>query len=288
MSSKIVTFRLLDKKVDQNSHFVNEDGTIDKDKKIDFTHTYGVLNPYFILKDGVREVRQFIRGCSFFDPVKQKLEGFIPDINNSVVEFKAGGDIILDVEDDKVFIQWMKDHPLNTKSKFHNPEKHDKIFFTYDPKEVQELEVKKASKEDEAMEIVISLKSDPARLRAIGNLFEETAGLLDDSDIYLGLRNLAKENPENFTSSIASRQKSVLGDVKLAQKYGVILRDVKGFSYEGTGASILQPETKNGREWDNELVSFLMSKDGQDHYKQILIKIQQKEIEINAPAGELA
>lgn len=283
----IVTFRLIDKKVDPNSHFVNEDGTIDKDKKIDFTHSYGVLNPYFVLNKGVREVRQFIRGCSFFDPERQKKEGWVADISNSVVEFKAGGDIILDEDDDRVQIEWLKGHPLNTKSANHKPDKHDKIFYTYDPKGVQKEEVKMASLEDQAMKIVMSLPDDKERLRAVGNLFEETAGLLDDNDIYLGLRRLAKEDPLTFTDSIASREKSVLGDVKLAKKYVVINKDARGFYYEGTDAVILESTTKSVNDSEAELVKFLMSKEGSEHYKQMLIKIRQAEIELGAPAGEL-
>ena len=285
MASKIITFRLLDKKVDPNSHFVNEDGTIDKEKKMDFTNTYGVLNPYYILKDGKREVRQFIRGCSHFDPVKQKLEGYIPDAVNSVVEFKAGGDIILDVEDDKIQIQWMKEHPLNTSSPYHNQDKHDRVFFTYDPKEVQQKEVEKATAEDKAMEIVISLKKDTARLKAIGDLFEETQGLQDDQDVYLGLRALAKEKPEVFTSSIASREKAVLGDVKIAKKFVVINRDAKGYYYEDTKGIIFETGTKSDKDADVELTRFLMSKEGKDYYRQLLVKIEQKQVEMNAPLG---
>jgi len=283
----IVSFRLRDRKVDENSHFVNEDGTIDKGKKIDFTNTYGVLNPYFIIEDGVRKVRQFIKGCAFFDPERQKKEGYFATIENSVVEFKAGGDIILDENEDKFQIEWMKDHPHNTKSSFHNPDKHDKIFFLYDPKAVQKEEVDAATAEDDALRLVLSLKDDQERLRAIGNLFEETMGLQDDNDIYLGLRKIAKSDPAVFSSSIASKEKAVLGDIRIAKKYVVINKDAKGFYYEDTKGVILETTTKGVNDSEAELVKFLMSKEGREHYKQLQVKIAQAEIAQNAPAGVL-
>lgn len=283
----IVAFRLIDRKVDKNSHFVNEDGTIDETKKIDFTNTYGVLNPYFILEKGVRKVHQFIKGCPFFDPEKQKKEGYFPTIENSIVEFKAGGDIILDEDEDKIQIDWMKMHPLNTKSSFHNKAKHDGIFFLYDPKEAQKEQVEAATAEDDALRLVLSLKNDKERLRAIGNLFEETSGLQDDSDIYLGLRNIAKSKPEVFSSSIASKEQAVLGDIRIAKKYVIINKDAKGFYYEETAAVILETTTKGVNDSELELVKFLMSKEGRDHYKQLQVKIAQAEIAQNAPAGAL-
>ncbi len=276
-------FRLLDKKTDPNSHWVNEDGTKDLSKQIDFTNRYGVLNPYFLLVDGKREIRQFIRGCSFFDPAEQKKQGYIPDVANSVIDFKAGGDIYADDSDDSVFIEWMKDHPLNINSKYHNPDKHDAQFFTYDPGVKVKKDVEVAVAEDAAMAIVMSLKSDTDKLRSIGKMFEETAGLTEDDVIYLGLRAIAKENPILFTSSIASRENAVLGDILLAKRIAVINRDVKGYFFEDTKAVIFETTIKKDKEADPELVKFLLTEEGREYYSQLLIKIKQKEVEINSP-----
>lgn len=276
-------FRLLDKKVDPNSHWVNEDGTKDLTKQIDFTNRFGVLNPYFILKNGKREIRQFIRGCSFFDPVEQKKQGYIPDVANSVIDFKAGGDIYADGQDDSVFIEWMNGHPNNTSSENHNPDKHDPLFFTYDPSVKVKQEVETAKVEDEAMTIVISLQKNPDKLRAIARLFEETNMLVDDEVIYLGLRAIAKENPALFTSSIANRENAVLGDILLAKRLAVINKDLKGYYFEDTKGLIFETTIKKDKESDPEFVKFLMTDEGKDYYTQLLIKIKQKEIEINAP-----
>lgn len=287
MPTGVVAFKLLDKKADPNSVFVNEDGTKDTTKQIDFTNRYGVLNPYYIIIDGKRETRQFIRGCSFFEPDRQKKEFYIPDISNSVVEFKAGGDIIADADTDRIFIEWIKDHPNNTKSKYHDPAKHDAMFYTYDPKEAKKQVFDKATDEDEAMEIVISLRNDPARLRAVASLFETTDSMYDESEIYVELRRLARENPGNFKESIGNREKAVLADVRIAKKYTVINKDAKGYFYEGTQGTILETTEKKDSVSDMQLVKFLMSKEGREHYKQIQIGISIKELEMSAPTGIL-
>lgn len=284
----ITMFRLLDKKEDQNSAFENEDGRKDETRRQDFNNRYGVLNPYFILdKEGKREVRQYIKGCSFFDPIKQKLELYIPGVDNTIVEFKAGGDIILDNEDDAVLIKWLKDHPHNTRSKFHKPDKHDPLFFTYDPKEVQKELRDKATAEDEALELVLSLSKDTNRLRAVANLFEETVGMTDDTDMYLALREKAKEDPAKFTESIGNREKSVQGDIRLAMKLTVINKNAKGFYFEEGGAGIFDIVEKNESKSITEFAKYLMTKEAKESYKQILIKIDQKQIELNAPEGSL-
>lgn len=280
----LTMFRLLDKKVDANSYWLNEDGTKDETKKMDFTNSYGVLNPYFIIKeDGVREYRQFIKGCSFFDPVEQKKQGYIADVNNSVINFKAGGDIYAEEPEDVFFIKWLKDHPNNTSSIYHKSDKHDAQFVTYDPNEQVKKEVEIATAEDAAMAIVMSLKEDTDRLKALGKLFEETSGMSDDNLIYLGLRAIAKERPLMFTTSIADRENAVLGDILLAKRIAVINRDIKGYFFEDTKALIFEPIAKKDKEADPQLAKFLMTQEGKEFYAQLLIKIQQKEIEINSP-----
>jgi hypothetical protein len=283
----ITMFRLIDKKVDPNSQFRNEDGTIDPDKKVDFNNRYGVLNPYFIIKKGgVREHRRYIKGCSFFEIDRQNKEGYSFDINTGIVEFKAGGDIYVDDEEDAALIQWLKDHPNNVDSIYHNEDKHDKQFITHDPQKNVLKEIETATEEDEAIGLVIKLKDNPAKLRAIANIFKETSGMTDENSIYLELRRLAKEKPGVFNSSIADKQMSVLGDVRLARKYNIITRDAKAFIYEGTEGIIFPTVEKNDNRADESLAQFLMSREGHDHYKQIQITIAQKEIALNAPVGD--
>lgn len=281
----LTMFRLLDKKEDQNSYFVNEDGTKELDKKVNFNHRYGVLNPYYIVKEkGVREYRRYIRGCAFFDMERQDKEKYIFDINTGIVEFKAGGDIYVESDEDNALIEWLKDHPNNVDSVYHNKDKHDRQFTTHDPKKVVEEEVKQADQEDKAIALVIKLKDDEARLRAIGNVFQETSGMIDESQIYLELRRIAKETPALFLSSIANKQNAVFGDVRIARKYNIIAKDVKGFIYEDTKALIFET-TEKDKVANEELTRFLMSRDGHDHYRQIQTKIAQAEIAFSAPDG---
>lgn len=285
----VIMFRLLDKKVDEGSHFINQDGTVDQSKKIDFTHRHGVLNPYYyIVKEGQdkgkRIYQRYIAGCPFFDIDRQNKEGYVMDSVNGVVEFKAGGDIICDPVENKHLIDWLKNHPMNTSSPYHDPDKHDKQFFTYDPSEAIKKEIDQTDIADKAMGVVFSLKNNPERLKAVANLFAETSGLTDDGEIYLRLRKLSQEDPVTFSESIASQEKAVLGDIMLAKTYALINRNAKGYYHEGTEGVIFEPSAKKDAAADVELAQFLMSREGSEHYKQILVKIRQKEIELNSPS----
>jgi len=287
-NEKVIMFRLADKKVDEGSHFINQDGTKDLDKKIDFTHRYGVLNPYYyIVKEGAdkgkRVYQRYISGCPFFDIDRQNKEGYVMDSVNGVIEFKAGGDIICDPVENKYLIDWLKNHPMNVSSPYHDPDKHDKQFFTYDPSEAIRKEIEQTDIADESLKIVLSLKDNPERLKAVANLFTETSGLTDESEMYLRLRKLSQENPAAFTESIASQEKAVLGDILMAKRYALINRNIKGYYYEGTEGVFYEPSSKKDDSADVELAQFLMSKEGSEHYKQILVKIRQKEIELNSP-----
>lgn len=282
-------FRLLDKKVDEDSYFLNENGTKDYTKKMDFTNFYAIQNPFWVIdtaegpNKGGRKHFRYIAGCAFFDIERQDKEKYVYDSVSGVIGFKAGGDIICDDETNDPLIRFLKIHPNNVKSEYHNKDKHDAVFFTYDPKEEVKKEAEVASAEDEAMAIVIGLKDDKDRLKAVATLFEETRGLTDENEMYLGLRRVAKENPAIFTQSIASKEQSVLGDVMLALKYAIINRNAKGFYFEGMDGTIFEPAGKSEKEAAAELVKFLMSKEGAEFYKQLIIKKQQKDIELAAP-----
>jgi hypothetical protein len=67
-----VHYELIDRKQDPDSFFLNPDGTKDFERKLDFTNSYGILNPFFLVKEGVRHYYQYIAGCAIYDPAEQK------------------------------------------------------------------------------------------------------------------------------------------------------------------------------------------------------------------------
>lgn len=282
----LVVFRLLDKKVNTNSVYKNEDGTIDETKKRNFNNIYGLVNPYWVLVkggQGKREVRQYIKGFHSLDPKVQAADGVLPNILNSTVAFKMGEDIWVDPETDGMLLKWLSDHPENVSSPFHNKDVHEKIFETFDPKKIVEAEKASAKMEDQALRIVLSLQDDEEKLKSLANLFEETAGLSDLDEMYLGLRKLAKEKPELFVTSIGNKRQAVLADIKIAKNYNLIGKNAKGYYLESTQAVIFETATSAMKQSDEELLEFLMNKKGHDTYRQIQIEIAKAQVEEDAP-----
>lgn len=280
-----VIFRLLDKKVDKNSFFLNADGTKDLERKLDFTNSYGILNPFYIVEtDGVRKYFRYIAGCAIFDPAEQDKQKIVANQQNSTIEFKAGVDIVLDKKLGGVLIRFLEMHPWNTTGPNHTKD-HEDVFFKYDPKAEELKEFKEATEEDRAYEMLIDLARNKDRMRAIAALFSETATLGSDEAIYLGLRALARSKPLLFNSSIGNRENTVLSDVMLCQRINVIARDLKGWFYVGDQTQIMACITRSQKDAEAELVHYLISKEGEVFYQQMLIKKQQMEVELNAPAG---
>jgi hypothetical protein len=283
-----IIFRLIDRKTDQNSFFLNADGTEDRERKLDFTNTYGILNPFYVTEPGgTRKQYRYIAGCPTYDPVEQQKQGYVFNMENSLIQFKAGVDIVLDKSLGGVLANFLKIHVWNTKSPYHKPGFHDEVFFTYDPQEEVMREFADATDEDRAIEILIDLKKDKVRMRAVSALFPDTANLVNDEEIYLGLRRVALDEPTLFTNSIANRENQVLSDVLISQKLGVIGKDAKGWYFIADQGLILSTGTRGQKDAEAELVNYLMSKEGEVFYRQIVVSKQQKEIEITAPAGQV-
>lgn len=280
-----VIYKLLDRKENPDSFFQNSDGTRDTEKKMNFTNSRGLVNPFWAVdkKTGGRVQYQYIEGCPFYDVARQKLEGYIANANNSIVAFAKGVDIIVDEDKMKPLIGWLDIYPGNTKSQYHDANVHEAVFERFDPKEITKKEIAEANAEDEAMDIYRALTKTPERMRSVAMLFDETKGLSDDEEIQVGLRSVAKLKPIVFTSSIANTENKVLSDVLMAKKYGVIGKDAKGYFYEGeNGAKLFETAAKE-KNADKELVDYLMTKEGDIQYRGLLIKIAQKEVEMNAP-----
>ena len=172
----------------------------------------------------------------------------------------------------------------NVSSPNHNPDKHDRIFMTYDPKEELKKEVTLADKEDQALDVLFKLKTNKDRLLAVGNLFEQTSGLTDESEIYLRLREIAKEDPEKFINSIADRRKDVLGDILLAMKLNVIGKDAQGYFLVKNNTNIFEVSAKE-KTGGELFADFLISKEGEAIYKEILIQKKMAEVRLEAPEG---
>lgn len=281
-----VIYRLLDKKTDQNSFFLNADGKRDETRKLDFTNSYGIINPFYLVdSQGIRTYYRYIAGCSMYDPAEQDKQKIVANQQNSVVEFKAGADITLDKQIGGVLSKWLSIHPWNVSSPNHKPGVHEAVFETYDPKVQVLKEFNIATEEDKALETLIDLKRNSERMRSVASLFNETANLSSDEEIYLGLRSLARTQPGLFNNSIGSRENQILADILLSAKTNVIGKDVKGWFFEEDQSTILLTTTKVQKDAEAELVQFLMSKEGEVFYRQLVIKKQQKEIALNAPAG---
>lgn len=279
-----VIFRLLDRKENPDSFFQNSDGTKDLDRKLDFTNTRSIVNPFwFIDEKGGRKQQRWINGCSFFDVEIQDKEKWIPNAQNSIIQFEKGADIILDDTKMKPLIDFLRIHPKNPKSNYHKKDEHEAVFYEVDKKEENKKQIAAANLEDEAMNIYLLLIKNLERMRAVAVLFEETKGLSDDEEIQIGLREIAKGKPAVFKDSIANVENKTLSDVLKAQKIGVIGKDAKAFFYEGENPEILFETTSKQKIAEKELVDFLMSKDGDTQYRSLLIKIRQKEVEMDAP-----
>lgn len=280
----MVMYKLLDFRKDEDSFFINADGTLDNEKKLDFTTTRGILNPFFVTnKLGIREYKRYIAGCGIYDPAEQDKQRIVANRANSVVQIEKGAPIVLDEEKGKVLIDWLDMHPFNTTSVNHDPSLHDAVFFKYDPKAILQKELDNVGAEDEAMDILRMLRKSPERMKAVAMVFQQTANLNSEEEIYLALRKVAMEHPVAFKDSIANKENEVLSDVLKGLKYNIIGKDAKGYYYEAD-KTLLHPNIVKEQKLANGLlVAFLMSKEGDIHYRQLLIKIQQKEIELNAP-----
>lgn len=275
----MLQYLLLDKKTDLNSFFINADGKEDHDKKLDFTYSHGLVNPFFFTDEkGVRIYKRYIQGCPTYDPAEQEKQKIVATRQNSVVEFVKGAPIVLDETKGKILADWLDMHPENPASPYHDAQVHEACFYKHDPKKVVEQEMDSVKDEDEALEILRVLRKSPERMKSIAVLFEKTKNLIDEQEIYLGLRKAALENPVDFKDSIANRENEILAEVLKAEKYNVINKDAKGFFYEDSKGQILENSVKDMKAANSQLVTYLMSKEGDIHLRQILIKNQQYEI----------
>lgn len=286
VAGKMVIYKLLDYKVDEGSFFLNANGVMDMEKKLDFTNTRGILNPFFIInKEGVREYYRYIVGCPTYNPAEQERQKIVANRSNMVLGFEKGAPIVLDNMKGKVLINFLDIHPENINSPNHDPNIHDAVFCKYDPELILQQELDVVTAEDEAIDILRLLRKNPERMKAVALVFESTAGLQGEEAIYLGLRKVATEKPVAFKNSIASKENEVLSDVLKGLKYSIINRDAKGFFYEADRTVMFETPTKDQKIANAALVIYLMTKEGDIHYRNLLIKIQQKEIEMSSPAN---
>lgn len=285
----LVIFRLLDRRENPDSFFQNSDGTRDLDRKLNFTNTRSIVNPFWIIdqKTGGRVYKRWINGCAHFDVEQQDKEKLVANSQNSIIQFEKGADIILDTQFMNPLIKFLRIHPENSVSENHNEEKHEAVFYEVDPKKETKKQLDAINAEDEAMDVYRSLTKNVERMRSVAMLFEETKGLIDDEEIQVALRSVAKDQPTRFKDSIANVENKVLSDVLIAQKFGIVGKDAKGFYYEGENGGILFETTSKQKIAEKELVDYLMTKEGQIQYQNLLVKIGQDEVKRNAPAGIL-
>lgn len=279
----LVIFRLTDRKVDEGSFFLNQDGTEDHTNKLDYTNTYGILNPFFINVNGAKVYQQYIQGCPFFDIARQQKEKYVANLRNTDVHFEKGSDIILDDDKMKPLVEWLRMHPKNASSKNHNPEIHEASFFEFDPKKVVKADNDLADEEDKALEVLRILRADNDKLSAVAVLFEETQHITDHEEMYRALRIIAKNKPDVFNKAIGDKESQVRADIGIAEKLGVIMLDAKEYQYAETKGTILDVTGQAKKTALKSLVDFYMSKEGAEQYRNLLIKIQQKQIELQAP-----
>jgi len=284
----LVTFRLLDRQVDESSFFQNSDGTRDHDRKLDFTNTRGILNPFWVIVDGARKYFRYVEGCAIFDPAEQEKQKIVANFQNSTIQFNKGADIILDDQKMKPLIDFLKIHPLNPGSPYHK-EDHDSLFYEFDHKKIVDKEIEEANIQDTAFELFGSFSKNAEKMKSLALLFETTKNLQTDEEIYLGLRSIAKTRPADFIGSIGNKDNEVLSQVLKAQSsvYGIIGKDIKGYFYEADKSSLFEIVEKNKKVAEEALVAYLITKEGDVHYRNLLLKIRQKEVELEAPAGEL-
>lgn len=286
VAGKMVMYKLLDFMVDEDSFFLNANGKMDTTKKLDFTTSRGLLNPFFIINsEGVRDYYRYIAGCPIYNPAEQEKQKIVANRANMVVGYEKGAPIVLDSIKGKVLINWLDMHPENVDSPNHDPLIHDRVFCKYDPDVLLQKELANVTAEDEAIDILRMLRRNPERMKAVALVFKATAALQGEEAIYLGLRKVATENPVEFAHSIASKENEVLSDVLKGLKYHIINTDAKGFYYEHDRSILFEAATKDQKQATAALAVFLMTKEGDIHYRQLLIKIQQQEIINNAPAN---
>lgn len=278
----MVQYILIDKKEDQSSFYLNEDGTRDTERKLDFTNSRGILNPFFLIdENGVRQYKQYIVGSSTYDPAEHEKQKIKPTVANSTVQFVKGAPIVLDEKKGKVLIDWLDMHPFNINSTNHDPDLHDAMFKKYDPKEEVKKNIDRVNAEDEATDILKSLRKNPAKMMSVANLFESTRLMHEEDEVYIGLRQIAKEFPIEFKNSIANKENEVLSDVLKGLKYAVITKDAKGFIFADEEV-LFETTTKAHKEANSELVVYLMSETGDVFYRKLLVRINQKEIELDS------
>jgi len=282
----LVTFKLLDRKTDENSFFLHQDGTKDFENKLNFTNQRGVLNPFWVVENGSRKYFRYIEGCSIFDPAEQDKQKIVSNFQTSTILFSKGSDIIVDDEKMKPLVDFLTIHPHNPGSKYHK-EDHDSVFYRFDPKKVVDIELAEATKQDEALLLFAGISKNKEKMSSLALLFAETKDLQTEEEIYLGLRAIAKNKSEDFIVSIANKQNEILSQVLKAQTavYGIVGKDAKGFFYEADKSLLFETVTKKKEEANSELVTYLMSAEGDIHFRNLLIKIQQKEVELQAPSG---
>lgn len=285
----LVTYKLLDRKTDESSFFLNQDNTRDEDRKLDFTNRYGILNPFWIVdkETGKRVHYQYIEGVDFYDPQEQKKQGIIANMQNSNIFFNKGADIIIDDQLMAPLVKWLDLHPINSESPYHDPNRHEPKFYRVDHSKIIKKELEQATAEDEALLIFSLLRKDKEKMKSVALLFEDTRSLSSDEEIYLGLREIAKKQPQKFIDSIANKENEVLSQVLKAQTgpYGIIGKDAKGYFYEDDKTVVFGTTTKQKAIAEAELVTYLMSSEGDLHYRQLLVKIQKKEIDLQSASG---
>lgn len=272
---KLRVFRLIDRQ-DTVSKQIG-----DETKKLDFAEWYGLKNPFYITeKGGNRVLYRYIKGSSFLKVSEQETAKEVFDPLRDVLGFTSGEDIIVDEEFNMSLARALEAHPNNARSVFHKAGINDVIFTEYIAEEEEKEKLKDVTDEDEAMDIVRSLKKNPERLKVMAYIFG-VGTTLSDTAIYLELRERAMSDPALFISSIANKRNEFLATIRQAVQLQVIGLDAKGYFFEKEKGIILEVTGKNSKQNEADLLDFLMSEEGAEKYKQILILIDHARLDLD-------
>lgn len=265
---KLRVFRLLDRKETDSKQIGDES------KKLDFAEWYGLKNPFYITEKvgGARVLCRYIKGSQFLKVSEQETAKEVFDPLRDILGFTSGEDIIVDEEFNMAMAKALAAHPNNMRSPHYREGINEPLFTEYIAEEESAARLKDITKEDDALDLVRKLKNDEERLRVIAYIFN-VGTTLSPTDMYLELRAKAIEDPELFLNSIAEKKNEFLATIRKATQLNVITLDAKGYIFEKEKGVILETAGANSKKSEALLLDYLMSEDGKEKYKQILILI---------------
>lgn len=299
-STELVIFRLGVKHEHPDASHVRIPG-----KKLDSANRFGIANPFKIEKPttqdnegkqivsdevkkivdkyfkdtdpaGTRKELQYIVGCNTFEPLKQKEGGWVFNPTNDWVGFVAGSDIILNPEEDAILIEMLRIHPSNPKSPF--ALKRGLLannFFEY----VRSVEVKQQMSvvelEDKAIAIVNSGKGKEKELKTLARIFGVNTEMATD-DIYLQLRQKAKDAPELFLQIYKDGSSEKEATIKQAEELKIIHFETGGIYWTEQNSLILKTSKQMAGKI-KDLLEYFETSEGGEIYKSLYTAVQNKD-----------